>query len=121
MTTPDERLRAIRFGWEVLTRDLMGYVPDDLKPHVDMALKDYPQPQALLGLLDNNNSTLPVPWAHSLTETYRLLLELRRRSELTEKLGWAVHVTLRHFPDPLDIEHHARIPGLRGWLAPERK
>ncbi len=130
MTMPDERTRALRWGWEYLQELNEAAVLDDKDSQcVAEILEHYPQPDEIrlwakraqndsvnlllapeLALNDAAEPTITRP-ARSTSETeqalmlaYGLFRGLRSANNLPEKLKRQIPYVLRHFPDEREIE-----------------
>jgi hypothetical protein len=106
MTMPDERMRAIRFGFETLNDAACDKtLPPALRERAQVLLQSYPRTAQLEALLTHEGATLPSEWGEALNAARSFFKEMRRHPEATEAQIWSVTGTLRHFPDEGDIEH----------------
>ena len=120
MTMPTERMRAVRFGMEMLNETASNAeLPLEVRQRAKQVLQRYPSPAELGVLLTREHATLPPEWAAALNDARTFLVDLRRRPDSTEVMRWGVTVTLRHFPDAWEIEHVCRFACLAEWIAPE--
>jgi hypothetical protein len=74
MTRPNERMRALRWGAELLqemTQD--DWVGNDLRQRAAQLLPAYPEPRALLNLVISDAPVMPAPWAEAI-EAARVLV-----------------------------------------------
>ena len=121
MTTPDERMRAIRFGRETLS---------DLTTRTDLSarigtlageiLQRYPTHDDLVGFLANQSLVFPREWANALRDARKLFQEVGRSRDFPAGTPFFILATLRHFPDDGLLECLTRGPVVMTWLAPER-
>ena len=118
---PDERMRAVRFGWETLN-EVVGdnSLPAATRQRAQSVLQHYPRTADLMQLLKAERATLPPDWAAALIAAQALLKNLRRQSGTTDTLRRSIDVTLRHFPDDGLIELLASSQHFTEWLQPER-
>ena len=121
MTTPDERMRAIRFGRETLS---------DLTTRTDVSvqtrtvageiLERYPTHDDLVGFLETQRLVLPHEWADALRDARKLLETVGLSRDLPEGAPFFILATLRHFPEEGLLECVSRGPVALTWLAHER-
>ena len=121
MTTPDERMRALRFGRETLSAltDRTD-VPDRIRAGAAGVLQRYPTQGDLVALLETDALVLPSAWADALKDARSLLEEVGRLISLPEGMPFCILATLRHFPEAWLIDVVSRGPVLMPWLAHER-
>ena len=121
MSTPEERMRALRWGWE-----LLGDIQQDATVPVDsgdsaraLALR-YPAPAMLQELLASGARHLPQELGAAIDDARTLFEKLQARDSGTADTQRFILYTLRHFP-----HHHAVacvddcLGGLQDWLQPE--
>ena len=121
MSTPEERLRALRWGWELLEA-----IQQD--PAVPVASGDraralairYPAPAMLRELLASGARRLPQDLGAAIDDARTLFEQLQVRGGGAADTQRFVLCTLRHFP----LYHAvARVDdcldGLQDWLQPE--
>jgi hypothetical protein len=122
MTMPDERMRAIRFGFETLTEAVCdNTLPQALRDRAQSVLRRYPTTAQLEELLTHDSATLPPDWGEALNDARCFFHELRRRPDATEAQSWSIAVTLRHFPDEGNIKHFVSVATLQEWFELETK
>ena len=121
MTTPDDRMRALRFGRETLS-DLTDRtdVPDRIRAGAAGVLQRYPTQGDLVALLETDALVLPSAWADALRDARSLLEEVGRLHSLPEGMPFCILATRRHFPEPWLLDVLSRGPVLMTWLAHER-
>ena len=121
MTTPDERMRAIRFGRETLS-DLTTRtdVSARIRTMADEILQRYPTHDDLVGFLETQCLVFPRGWADALRDARRLLQKVGRSRAFPAGTPFLVLATLRHFPDEGLLECVSRGPVAMTWLAHER-
>jgi hypothetical protein len=122
MTMPMERMRAIRFGFEMLDEAVHdNELPLAIRQRAQSVLHHYPRPAELEELLTRDPAPLPQKWASALIDARTLLVDLHRQPGSTAMTRWSVTVTLRHFPHECDIWYFARAPDLAEWFQPEAR
>lgn len=123
MTMPSERMRALRWGFEVLQEiSDAAMVADSEKARAAELLNTYPTPSAVSSWIDEDVPCLPVEAAVVIDATGDLLRLILRSKGCTEELRRSVIFTLRHFPEPGDAELWStacRGETIRMWLLPE--
>ena len=98
MTTPDERMRALRFGRETLS-DLADRtdLPARIRIGATEVLQRYPAHDDLVALLETESLLLPSAWAEALRDARSLLEEVGRMRNLPEGMPFCILAALRHF------------------------
>jgi len=121
MTTPDERMRALRFGRETLS-DLTDRtdVPARIRAGAGEVLQRYPTHDELVALIETESLVLPNEWAGALKDARTLLEEVERLRSLPTGMPFSILATLRHFPEAWLLDVVSRGPVLMPWLAHER-
>lgn len=121
MTTPDERMRALRFGRETLS-DLKDRtdVPARIRAGAGEVLQRYPTHDDLVALIETESLVLPKAWAGALKDARTLLEEVERLRSLPTGMPFSILATLRHFPEAWLLDVVSRGPVLMPWLAHER-
>lgn len=120
MTMPTERMRAVRFGMEMLQEAVSDpELSRQIRQRADQLLRRYPSPAKLEALLSREHVSLPIEWAEALNSARAFLMELRSQPGTTAVMRRSVEVTLRHYPDEFGIEHLVRHGVLAEWFAPE--
>jgi len=121
MSTPEERARALRWGWELL-RDMQRdeTVPVESIDRARALALRYPAPAMLQELLASGARRLPSDLGAAIDDARTLFEELQVRGSGTADTRCFLLYTLRHFP-----LHHAVarvddcLGGLQVWLQPE--
>ena len=123
MTMPNERLRALRWGRELL--ELLAK-DEALSPVVreqaQSLLPVYPVPRQLEALVANGALSIPADAAVALQQACKLFLRLDSDDGCSDVLLSFRLFTMRHFPDEEAIGRWSRaVPGhqLSDWLRPE--
>ena len=121
MTTPDERMRALRFCREILS-DLTARtdVPPRIRTGAAEVLQRYPTQDDLISLLETESRVLPNAWAGALKDARSLLEEVERSGSLSTGMPFSILATLRHFPEAWLLDVVSRGPVLMPWLTHER-
>lgn len=121
MTTPGERMRALRFGRETLS-DLTDRtdVPAGIRTAAAGVLQRHPTHDDLVALAETESLVLPSAWAEALKDARTLLEEVGRLRSLPTGVPSSILATLRHFPEAWLIDLVSRGPVLMPWLAHER-
>ena len=121
MSTPEERTRALRWGWELL-RDMQRdeTVPVESVDRARALALRYPAPAMLQELLASGARRLPQDLGAAIDDARTLFEELQVRGSGTADTRRFLLYTLRHFP----LYHAlARVDdclgGLQVWLQPE--
>lgn len=121
MSTPEERMRALRWGWELL-RDIEQdvAVPVESRDSARALALRYPAPAMLQALLASGARHLPQDVGDAVDDARTLFEELQVRGKGAADTLRFVLYTLRHFPlyhavSRVDDCHG----GLQGWLQPE--
>ena len=121
MSTPEERMRALRWGWELL-RDIQhdAIVPVESANTARALALHYPAPAMLQQLLASGARQLPEDTGAAIDDARTLFEQLqvsRRGAADTQRV---MLYTLRHFPLHRAV---ARVDdcldGLQDWLSPE--
>ena len=121
MSTPEERMRALRWGWELL-RDIQqdATVPVESGDSTRALALRYPAPAMLQELLASGATHLPQELGAAIDDARTLFEELQVRGRGAADTQRFVLYTLRHFP-----LYHAVVRvddclgGLQVWLRPE--
>lgn len=114
---PDERVRAIRWGGELLAQ----IATDDSLPGeaMDAAKRialTYPTPQLLVGWLQSGATGLPPDWTAALFDALALFDEIGGRLLGSARTRTDMKYTMRHFPDRVTIRVMSRASRLDEWL-----
>lgn len=119
MTMPNERMRALRWGSELLGELVLDTtLPEAIRVRARDLVPAYPVPQALEKLLADDTSALPQTWVAAMTDALDLFEEIRLGLHGSEE----TRESLRHFPDEGTIRLMGKAEKawpLAGWLAPE--
>ena len=123
MTIPVERMRALRWGHELLAEIQEDpKLPKRLKRRAKEIALHYPAPLELVRLLEANADELPHELGVAINDAARLFNELRCSRYGTEQTRRSLVFTLRHYPAYAAESIKARFGtagGLTYWLAPE--
>lgn len=120
MTMPDERTRALRWGFE-----LLAHLEDDsdltepLRARALATLPDYPSPQRLEQLISSDAQGLPRSWANAMSKARGLFDEIWFGQHGSTETRHHLLYTLRHHPDEETIRAMACTDSLSDWLLPE--
>ena len=120
MTMPNERMRALRWGGELLDEiGLDETLPDALRVRARALRPVYPRPEALEQLLIEEALGLPEIWGNALRGAMDLFQDVRLGLHGSEATRRSLLYTLRHFPEKREIPSDiGRVP-LGWWLEPE--
>ncbi len=122
MTMPHERLRALRWTYEVLLELSRGVTCSDEDRHRAIrVLENFPSPQALLAWL-HEEVALPCSAAVAIAAAGVLLSELRRSDRLVEDCKLQLDFVLRHYPEDGEALIWVQddcAGSLHEWLMPE--
>jgi hypothetical protein len=121
MSTPEERMLALRWGWELL-RDIQqdATVPADSVDCARALALRYPAPAILQELIASGARHLPQEVGTAIDHARTLFEALQVSGRGAADIRRVVLYTLRHFP-----LHHAVarvddcLDGLQDWLQPE--
>jgi hypothetical protein len=119
MTVPDERMRAIRWGGELLLlleRD--ASLANPLRARAASLAHVYPARQ-LREALDRAACGLEPAWTSALLEAAALFADVDVGNHGSAEVRSHLRLTLRHFPAPSTISSMSWSP-LTYWLAPDR-
>ena len=121
MSTPEERMRALRWGLELLEAiQRYATVPAEIGDRARGLLLRYPTPASLQELLVAGATRLPQDVGSSIDDARRLFEELQSGVIGCTSTRHCLSYTLRHFP----LLHAAErasdcLGGLQDWLLPE--
>ena len=100
MITRDERLRAIRWGGELLERIASDMsLPSAIADEAARIGVRYPSAAALEELSGRGNFDLPTEWRSTLYDAFILLFELAVIPRGSEDTPLRLRYTKRHFPN----------------------
>lgn len=123
MTMPDERMRSLRWAWEVLKSIESNSLREP--SWVDRATRlaqTFPSPEHLECMLSGSTSA-PATFQVTLNETRSLFEEILAAVGGSSELRNDVRSTLRHFPSEgatRALANAATVGGLSEWLEVER-
>lgn len=121
MTTPDERMRALRLGRETLSALTdRGDLPARIRTGASEVLQRYPTHDDLVALIETESLVLPNVWADALKDARSLLEEVQRLRILPTGMPYSILATLRHYPEAGLLDAVSREPVVMTWLAHER-
>ncbi len=121
MSTPEERMRALRWGLELLEAIQQdATVPVENGDRARALALRYPTPASLDELLASGATHLPEEVGSTIDDARRLFEMLQSRGIGCANTGRRLSYTLRHFP----LLHAAErandcLGGLQDWLQPE--
>lgn len=122
MTMPDERMRSLRWGWEVLKAlgaDL--FREPEWVERATHLLRNYPAPELLTGLVESPGAPLPAACQAAIDQA-RDLFEVACSDTRSVALRRDLQYTLRHFPSTSVVKAlggASRIGCLGDWLSRE--
>ena len=121
MSTPEERMRALRWGCELLRAIQQdATVPAESGASARALALRYPAPATLRELLASGAGHLPQDVGAAIDDARTLFEELQLRGRGSADTQRLTLYTLRHFPLP---HAEARVDdclgGLQAWLQPE--
>ena len=118
MTLPHERMRSLRWGWELLQAlQEDSSIPPSLAARAAALALSYPTPEVLTRMLEAERPELPEGFGDSIDGTRVLFEEVQFGGHGSQETRRHTLFTLRHFPESAA---HAAWPGsLKNWLAPE--
>lgn len=120
---PNERMRALRWGHEML-QELCGdtMVSDGDRARAAELLRTYPAPDAVSEWIHKNVACIPINAASAIEGTGTLLRSIWYSEACPPQLRHNLKFTLRHFPDPgaavLRTDGRGAV-SIRTWLLPE--
>lgn len=121
MTTPDERMRALRFGRETLSELIdRTDVPARIRTGAAEVLQRYPTQDDLLALLETQSQVLPRAWADALKDARSVLEDVGRLRSFSAVTPFCILATLRHYPEAGLLDVVSRGPVVMTWLANDR-
>lgn len=118
MTMPDERMRALRWGGELLEQIACDTsLPDSMIGAAKRISLTYPTPQALEDRLRSGAIGLPPDWTTALLDALELFHELRVGAIGSARTRSDVRYALRHFPDKMTMRAMSRTSSIQEWLS----
>lgn len=125
MTTPVERMRALRFGYEmleILLRD--PSMPCRVSRQALQARLVYPTTEQWIDLLNRRDEPLPAGLSHAMRSVRQLLTDALAVHGEGEELHASLRRSLRHFPSWPEIETWCGADStgnIRSHLVPEEE
>ena len=121
MSTPEERMRALRWGMELLEAIRQdATVPEQIGNWARALALRYPSPASLNELLAAGARTLPDELGWTIDDARRLFEELHSRGIGCVNTRHHLSFTLRHFPLFYAAQRaNDCLSGLQDWLKPE--
>ena len=121
MTMPTERMRAIRWGRQLLQRIAADpSVSEGLRQRAAAVLPEYPEGDALSRLVTELAPALPRTFAAALSEAVKVFNQVHMLGIGSEETRSELMRALRHFPDGSMIVLMERgTLGLESFLSPE--
>lgn len=117
MTMPDERLRALGWGGELLEKIASdNVVPATMIAAAKRIALTYPTSQALEDRLRSGAAGLPPEWTTALLDALELFDEMRGGALGSARTRGYLMYTLRHFPDKMTIRAMSRSSLIQEWL-----
>ena len=118
MTMPHERLRALRWGHELIQEmEQDPSLPADVRARARVLLVGYPAPEMLAQHVVDRLGGLPKPWAGAMTEAKGLFDAVAFGGKGSVQTRRSLLFTLRHYPERSLIELMVRSRLLDDWLA----
>lgn len=121
MSTPEERMRALRWGWELFS-DIQqdATVPVESGDRARALALRYPAPAMLQELPASGAIHLPQDLGAAIDDARTLFEELQVRGRGAADTQRFVSYTLRHFPlNDAVARVNDCLGGLQDWLQPE--
>lgn len=121
MTMPDERMRSLRWGWELLDaiqRD--ASLPADMVQRAAELQLIYPSPELLAALVESTPPEISTTAASSIDDARELFERLQYGDQGSAETRKHTMFTLRHFPRTGKFLLAGNMPGLASmetWLA----
>lgn len=99
MTVPSERMRALRWGGELLAEMQQHCALSfEFRERIAQVMLTYPEPSALTDLVQSDLAVMPTAWADAIESAGRLLEEVQISGQGSEDLKYKLRSTLRHYP-----------------------
>lgn len=122
MTMPDERMRAVRWGGELLGQvSTDTSLPEDVIAAAKRIALTYPTAQALEDRLQSGAAGMPPGWTVALLDALELFDEMKVSALGSDKTRSDLRYTLRHFPDVGTIFAMSRSSSLGECLQPHAR
>ena len=117
MTMPNERMRALRWGHELLAEmPLDPSLPQACRAESQRLGRKHPSPQELEQWVQAGQHGLPMHWAVAIARTYEFFTETQRRAEGSAQTQSALLHTLRHYPDMSTARAMTSDRAFTAWL-----
>jgi hypothetical protein len=117
MTMPDERMRSIVWGGELLARIATDMsLPKTIITAAQRIAQNYPSAHALKERLMSEVVGLPPEWAAGLLDALGLFEEMYESEHGSTGMRSQLRSTLRHFPDRMTVRVMLRASPLSAWL-----
>lgn len=111
MTMPDERMKSLRWAYELLAEiDLDQTIRGDLRGRARAIASRFPTPEELQALITSNSTSLPGSFAEAIESARDLFTDIQGSSTGSSTTRKSVLYTLRHYP----LRGHAA-SRTRGW------
>ena len=120
---PNERTRALRWGYEVLQEISEDpSVTGDQRSKATEILLDYPPPADVSRWIQEDVSSIPGPAVLAIERLSELLQTMDRQATISAALRHSISFTHRHHPQPGEasqwaVAQHGQ--SIRTWLLPE--
>ena len=104
MTMPHERMRALRWGYELLqemTQDQS--LPEDVRERAGALLAAYPMPEALAQHVADGRGRLPKTWGDTMAEVRDLFEWVELGGQGSVQTRRSLLFTRRHYPNRSEI------------------
>jgi len=123
MTLPHERMRALRWGAELLLMiEHDSSVPAEFRNRAAQLRSQYPAPLRLLELVHGDAPAMPLVWAQAIDDARQLFLDLARAGLGSEETCRQLYYTRRHFAEPALLSLWTQAwegSTVQHWLLPE--
>jgi hypothetical protein len=114
---PDERMRAVGWGGELLEQIASDTaLPDTMIAAAKRIALTYPTSQALEEWLLSGAEGLPPEWTTAFVDALALFDEMRIGAHGSARTRSDLMYTLRHFPDQMTIRTMSRTSRLHEWV-----
>ena len=117
MTMPDERMRSVRWGYELLQALADDEaVPTFVRERAAALIPDYPNAALLERLLREDRPSLQASMEAALAEAGKHFVDVRVAGTGSVQTRRDLVYVLRHFPDPGTIRLMGREGALQNWI-----
>ncbi|MCV2356566.1 hypothetical protein LNV09_20690 [Paucibacter sp. B2R-40] len=124
MTVPHERMRALRWGAELLPMiEQDDSVPTLFRVRAALVQINYPQPLPLLEIVLTDAPAMPLVWAQAIDDARQLFDDLMRSGLGRQETRHLLRFTRRHFAEHFLLGYWTLVlegVSLKDWLLPER-